>query len=197
MKVTGISGWLYDTNISFGGYEALDMQRGWTKGSNAFFFPSINIDIEKSKKTSFIQKSFDGSEAKVFLLEECSRQGVEISRLAINDTHSKHFFAGKIIPKKQTDNTWEFNRDVHGETAKTSVTDQKGNEIIIDGNNLLIDAHIVAGYRTDVFVKNWQPTVEYVWITDDISAEQKLIVATLITIFMGRQGITCSNASDT
>lgn len=191
MKVTGITGWLYDTNISFGGYEALDMQRGWTKESNAIFFPSINIDTEKSKKTSFTQKSFDGSEAKVYLLEECSREGIEISRLAINDTYSKHTFAGKIIPQAQTDNTWEFKRNVHRGIAKTSVTDKRGNEIIIDGNNLLIDAQIVAGFRTGIIVKTWHPTVEYVWIKDDISAENKLILSALITTFMGRQEITC------
>jgi hypothetical protein len=196
MKVTGISGWLYGTNISFGAYEALNMQRGSIKGSNAFFFPSINIDTEKSKKTSFTQKSFDGSEAKVYLLEECSREGIEISRLAFDDTHSKHTFSGKIIPNAQVDNTWEFKKNVQNERTKTRVTDNKGNEIIIDGNNLLIDAHIVAGYRTGVVVKAWQSTVEYVWIKDDISAEHKLILSALITTFMGRQEINCASDSD-
>lgn len=196
MKVTGISGWIYDTNISFGAYEALDMQRGSIKASNAFFFPSINIDTDKSQKTSFTQKSIDGSEAKVYLLEECSREGIEISRLAIDDTHSQHSFTGKIIPQAPTDNIWEFKKNLHDGTNKTSVIDKKGNEIIIDGNNLLIDDQIVAGYRTGVVVKTWQPTIEYVWIKDDISAEKKLIVAALITAFMGRQEITCSSDSD-
>jgi len=195
MKVTGISGWLHDTIISFGEYEALDMERGWTKASNAFFFPSINIDTEKSKQTYFKQKSFDGSEAKVYLLEECSRQGIEISRLAIDDTQSKHTFTGKIIPEKQSDNVWEFIKSVDEETTTTSVTDKIGNEIIIDGNNLLIDTKIVAGFRTGVVVKTWHPTVEYVWIKDDMNAEIKLILSALITTFMGRQEISCSSES--
>jgi len=195
MKVTGISGWLHNTNISFGEYEALDMQRGWTKGSDAFFFPSINIDTEKSKKTYFKQKSFDGSKAKVYLIEECSRQGIEISRLAIDNTQSKHTFSGKIIPEAQSDNIWEFIENVDKGTTTISVTDQKGDEIIIDGNNLLIDSQIVAGFRTGVVVKTWHPTVEYVWIKDEISAEKKLILSALITTFMGRQEISCSSES--
>ncbi len=190
MKVKG----RYARNLSYGNFTAEQIKRGATKGSTGLFFPSANKNADLSKKSSFTQKNQNGSKAQVNLLEEYSRKGFS---LALNDfieidnsTVSHHLYSG-IIQLEDAAN-WQFSIDLN-QAGPYNAKNEEGQSIQIQftdyGCDFLKNQKKVAGYATGVFIKNWTPLADFVWIDTALTNNEQLVLAGLATALLSRQGI--------
>ncbi len=196
MKVEGMSGWLPGRNISYGDYSALKIKRRGAKGSSALFFPTIHRHTNLHKKTSFTQMISNGKQAEVYLLEEYSSQGLNVQineSVELEQVVSHHIFSGKIVIVSL--NIWSFMIDLDKHSF-SKANDLKGEEIAIEftnyGCDFKIEGERIAGYAVNVFVKNWVSLAEYTWIKPNVAEDKKVILASLITAIMSREGIDLS-----
>ena len=181
LKVKGLDGWMPGRNISFGDYYAKKIKRSATKGGGGLFFPSINKNMDAHKTTKFTQRAPDGSSAKVSLIEEVKRKGYGIGGEDVEFEHVSeyvHTVKGTIIPSVNSGNTWAFTWNIADPNAAIMVSDKKGQQMEVSNMQFKLDSSIVGGY-------SWS----YVWIKDDLSVEHKLVVSSLITSIIGREGI--------
>ncbi len=145
------------------------------------FFPSISKNMEAHKTSTFTQNAPDGSSAKVSLIEEVKRKGYGIGDEDIEFEHISeyvHTVKGSIVPSVNPDNTWMFSWNIADENSAIRARDQNGQEIEVSNMQFVWNNCIVGGY-----------TSSYVWIKEDLSSEQKLIISSMVTSIIGREGI--------
>lgn len=191
MEIKGVDGWSPGRNITYGNYSANKIKRGATKGYSSPFFPTINRNVDLTKKTSFTQVAPNGKKADVYILQEYSEKGIVFNIDGLieydNITVIKDNFSGKIVIDDS--NIWDFTLNTEISFAKNL----NGDEIAIKpthyGFDFLINGVEIAGYATGVFKKNWTPLASYAWIQSELDEEKKLVLASLITSLVGRESI--------